>query len=143
MVFLSFFMLLTHDCFAYVIIAVEEGSVVYGADNKLSESAPTYKVYYEVDENKKIVKRTKLVVLQDIGSYKKGDVIPDDTTYQILETQMSFLTQGEVLHAVGKPGLTAIELLTIGKDFIMASKHNENYVVICNLKIIERSDIAK
>ena len=144
--------LLTANCFAYTIIAVERESVIYGLkDGKLTleKDKANYKIYYEVDEKSGIVKRTKLIAITDIpGVQKKEDVIPDDTTYKILSApdflpQQSIISGDRLIHAVGQPGISATELLTIGKQHMMSSKSTGDYMVIVDYEIADRSDIPE
>ena len=126
------------NSFAYVIIAVEKGSVFYESKNdKVTEDKGMNKIYYEVDEENKTVTRTKVVVL------KSNEVIPDNTVYTIIspDSQESIVSGEKVIHAIGQPGLNAYELLTIGKDYVMSSKSTGDYVIVFNCKITERSDI--
>lgn len=145
-------LLLTANCFAYTIIAVERESVIYGLKNgklTLEKAKASFKIYYEVDEETGIIKRTKLIALTDIpGARKKGDIIPDNTTYKILSLpdflpQQSIISGDRLIHAVGQPGLCATELLTIGKQHMMSSKSTGDYMVIVDYEIVDRSDIPE
>mgnify|MGYP001598438563 CR=1 FL=1 len=150
-IFIILNFLLTANCFAYTIIAIERGSVVYGLKNGkliLEKDKANYKIYYEVDEESGIIKRTKLIALNDIpiADCAKGDIIPDNTTYKILSSpdfllQQSIIRGDRLIHAVGQPGAMATELLTIGKQHMMSSKSTGDYMVIVDYEIVDRSDI--
>jgi hypothetical protein len=144
--FLALLFIFINNSFAYVIIVVEKGSITYRADTNGSfEDEANYKIYYDVDEVNKVIKRVKLVALRDIPqTCKKGEVISDNTVYKIIEpSQLSILKGERVIHGVGQPGINATELLTISKDSVMSSKSTGDYVVVYNCKIIERSDILE
>ncbi len=133
-----------NDCFAYVVIAIEKSSVLFATDNKVVQEKGNYKIYYEIDEENSIVKRVKLVALKDIGDFvKKGEVIPDNTIYKIIRPPQTDITTGEnLIQAVGQPGLSATELLTIGEKYIMFSKSTGGYVIVSLLEIVETTKIS-
>lgn len=149
-IFIILNFLLTTNCFAYTIIAVEKGTVIYGLKNGkliLEKDKANYKIYYEIDEENGIIKRTKLIVLTDIPTaQKKGDIISGSTTYKILSSpdflpQQGIISGDRLIHAVGQPGFSATELLTIGKQHMMSSKSTGDYMVIVDYEIVDRSDI--
>ena len=125
------------NAWAYFIIALEQGSVLYDKDNELAKDKPKHKVYYEVDEQEGIIIRTKVIII------KTGEIIPDAAVYQIVspKEQQSILSRDRVIYAVGQPGLNAYELLTIAPKSVMSVKSTGDYVVIFNSKITERSDV--
>ncbi len=136
-VFILLYSVVYSNAWAYFIVALEQGSVLYDKNNKLTKDKPMNKVYYEVDEQKGIITRTKVVII------KTGEIIPDATVYQIVspKEQQSIVSRDRVIHAVGQPGLNAYELLTIAPKSVMSAKSTGDYVVIFNSKITERSDV--
>jgi len=142
---LLFSLFLVRDALAYTVIAVEEESIFYGAaDGPHIKEKGLYKYYYEIDEKKNIVKRVKIVALGNSAPFlqKKGDIIPDDTRYQIiLPQQKSIFTGKKTIHAIGQSGGRATELLTITDNYVMSSKSTGDYMVVSRSKIIETSDI--
>ncbi|MFH1075894.1 MAG: hypothetical protein V1753_03495 [Pseudomonadota bacterium] len=137
MVVLSF--VFVTNSYAYLIIAVEKGSVLYDKNNKVEKDKPKNKLYYEVDERNKIIKRVKVIQLDT------GQTFPDDTIYHIISApyHRSILSNEKVIHAVGQPGLNAFELLTISSKSIMSAKSTGDYFVIFNCDIIDRSDVPQ
>jgi len=78
--------------------------------------------------------------LVDTFSYKKGHVEPDDTVYQIFgPSESTLFPKGEkVIHAVGQPGLNAVELLSIGERYVLQSLSTGEYITVRKSKIVER-----
>ena len=142
---LLFSLFLVRDTLAYTVIAVEEETIFYGAtDGPHVKEKGLYKYYFQIDEKKNTVKRVKIVALGNNAPIllKKGDIIPDDTIYQIiLPQQKSILTGKKTIHAIGQPGVRSTELLTITDSYVMFSKSTGDYMVISRSKIIETSDI--
>lgn len=138
LVALGILMLYAPTANAYFIVAVETGSVFCTHDNKVEKSGPRNKAYYEVNPKAGTITRTKVVV---IGT---GEVIPDKTIYQIISPadQISINSENKVIHAVGRPGSAAYELLTLGKTNITQAKSTGDYVVVFHSKIIESSDTS-
>ena len=145
--FLSF---LTTNIHAYFIIAEEVGSIMYDSVNQsekntkekvmeklgvLKEGEPQFKIIYEVNEQKRQIKRLTVVNL------KTKEVIPDETIYQIVSQTATtgIMSDAKAIHAVGAPGISAYELLTVCGDSVMSAKSTGNYMVISNMKVIERT----
>ncbi len=132
-----------NDCFAYTVIAIEKSSTFVGTDNKIVQDKGNYKIYYEIDEEKQLVKRVKLILLNDNALQKKGDVLSDNTEYIIIRPpQRSSVSNKLLIQAVGQPGMSATELLTIGDKYIMSSKSTGDYVVVSLLEIVETSKVS-
>ena len=85
------------------------------------------------------------VVRTSLYDLKAKKVIPDDTKYQGIELAShspAILKGGPiedsffppVVRAVGFPGTDAVEILTIGKDFIQSVKSTSTYFVIYYMK---------
>lgn len=142
--FLGVLLFLTcSSAYAYVIIAVEEGNVNIMNDNKprWTDEARN-KQYFEIDEDKKTVTRVKVEYLVDTFTYKKGHIEPDNTVYQIFgPTSVDSMNEEKVIHGAGQPGTHAVELITIGKDYVLQSLHAGNYVTVRKSKIVETSGI--
>lgn len=66
---------------------------------------------------------------------QEKEVIPDNTIYYIQRQLLSDPSKGGygrplVIRAIGQPGSDAVEILTIGDEFILSVKSTSDYLVI-------------
>ena len=137
--FVTLLFILSSNCLAYVIIAVEQGSAFYDNKNNIEKEKGKNKLYYEIDLQNNTIKRTKVIIM------KTGEIIPDDTEYKIISpiSQKTIISGEQAIYAIGKPGWNAYELLTISKDSVMSAKSTGDYILIFNSKIIERNNVTE
>lgn len=123
------------------VVGVEVESYFY-ADGEMKREAGRFENTYLVQEDRII--RTR------VYDQTKKEVIPDNTTYLIMEHLVShpkrFPSVGEkrrvgewaaVIRAVGEPGSDAVETVVIGSDFIQTCKSASDYFVISRFRRIK------
>ena len=122
------------DACAYTILAEEVGVVFYDKKNGVEEVKPEKQARYEVDEGSKTVRRARLINLET------QEVALDNTVYHIIsdKDQKSLLLQEKMIYALGQPDPHSFELLAIGNSSILSSKATGDYIVISDMKILER-----
>ncbi len=118
-------------------IVTDETETYFYADGKMEKSNGQFEITYYIEDDK--ITRTRV-----FDKNKKED-IPDDTAY-ILQKQLSsdpsnkFHINGvdkDVIRAIGQPGLDAVEILVIQKDFVQSCKSTSDYFVITRAKRIK------
>jgi hypothetical protein len=129
-------LLVSTDCFAYIVVAKETVNTVVGR-NKIDRGRGEYEVHYEVDEENKTVLR------KEVNNFRRGRRIEDNTSYQIVENGKDISSGQKVIKAIGKPEKGAMELLIIGRDFVLSCRTTEDYVVIGDMKRLNVERRAK
>jgi hypothetical protein len=115
-----------------VIIATEVESCFY-ADGKMECSKGQFKNTYYRDGDK--------IIRTNVFNRNKKESISDNTVYSVIGDLLSDPRHNDgklgpqVIRAIGLPGADAVELLTIGKDFVQAVKSTSDYFVITRYKI--------
>jgi len=131
---LCFSILFTGNVFGgEVIVAIETESCFY-ADGKMECSKGEFKNTYYRDGDK--------IIRTNVFNRKKKDSISDNTVYSVIGDLVSDPRHNDgkilpqVVRAIGFPGSDAVEMLSIGKDYIQAVKSTSDYFVITRYKII-------
>jgi len=115
-----------------VITAIEIESCFY-ADGKMECSKGQFKNTYYRDGDK--------VIRTNVFNRGKKESLSDNTVYSVVGDLISDPRHNDgklmpqVVRAIGFPGADAVELLTIGKDFIQAVKSTSDYFVITRYNI--------
>lgn len=118
--------------FAGETITAQEVEAYFYADGEMKPSKPQFEITYFIQGDR--VTRTR------VYDFKKKEVIPDDTVYEIQRQLLSDPTKGLSLggkpsmRAIGQPGSDAVEILMIGETFIQSVKSTSDYFVISRLK---------
>jgi len=129
-------LLVINVIFAYQVIGEEQAIILQGIikdkDRYNAEKADiNYKVYYDVDEKNKTVKRLYL------ENMKNNETINDSTEYAIIENYINPLDNKKYIKAVGKPANPSLELLVIGEKNILSSRSTLGYIVLTEMKRIK------
>jgi hypothetical protein len=115
-----------------VIVASEVQSCFY-ADGKMKCSEGEYKNTYYRDGDK--------IVRTNVFNFRKKQSLSDDTVYKVIGELSSDPRNNpdelfpQVTRAIGFPGIDAVEILAIDKNYIQAVKSTSNYLVISRFKI--------
>ncbi|MFH0957833.1 MAG: hypothetical protein V1897_03935, partial [Pseudomonadota bacterium] len=115
-----------------VITATEVESCFY-ADGKMECSKGEFRNTYYREGDK--------FVRTNVFNMKRKESLTDNTVYSVMGDLVSdprhnvgkFMPQ--VVRAIGFPGADAVEILSIGKDFIQAVKSTSDYFVINRFNI--------
>ena len=116
-------------------ITAQEVESYFYAEGEMKHSKSQFEITYYVEGD--TVTRTRVYDLH------KKEVIPDDTVYKIQRQLMSDPTKGlprirgQVIRAIGQPGLDGVEILTIGETFVQSVKSTSDYFVISRQKRIK------
>lgn len=115
-----------------VITAIEVESCFY-ADGKMECSKGQFKNTYYRDGDK--------IIRTNVFNRKNKESLSDNTVYSVIGDLVSDPRHNDgklmpqVVRAIGFPGADAVELVTIGKDFIQAVKSTSDYFVITRYNI--------
>jgi hypothetical protein len=127
---------------AQTIVGIETESYFY-CDGKMKRSDGQFEITYCIEGD--TITRTK------VYDKLKKEVIPDDTVFHIQtrllshpKTIIPFSDHGNsqwyplpaTVRAIGQPGLDAVEILVIGRDFIQSCKSTSNWFVISRFRRI-------
>jgi len=97
------------------------------SDGKFKNTEPQFTVTYVI--NGDIVTRTR------VYDFKNKKTMPDNTIYKIQRQLLSDPTKGTsisgkvVTRAIGQPGSNAIEILTIGNNYVDSLKSTADYFI--------------
>ena len=133
MFFLLFVSLLSGQVFAGEVITATEIESYFYADGKMECSKGNFRNTYYRDGDK--------IIRTNVFNMKKKESLSDDTVYVVISDLSSDPRHNDgkvlpqVVRAMGFPGADAVEILSIGKDFIQAVKSTSEYFVICRFKI--------
>ena len=105
----------------------------------MKKSEPQFEITYFINGDS--ITRTR------VYDFKKKEVIPDNTTYNIQRQLFSdvlspmheadkALGGKDVIRAIGQPGMDAVETVVISGDYINSYKSTSDYLVISRQKII-------
>jgi hypothetical protein len=133
-IFLLFFIILfTGKGFGGEVLVATEIESCFYADGKMKCSKGQFRITYYQEGDK--------IVRTNVFNKKKKESISDNTVYSVIGDLKSdprhndgkFLPQ--VVRAIGFPGTDAVEMLSIGADYIQAVKSTSDYFVINRYKI--------
>lgn len=120
-------------------ITGKEIQAFFYSDGKMKKSEPQFEITYFINGDS--ITRTR------VYDFKKKEVIPDNTTYNIQRQLFSdvlspmheadkALGGKDVIRAIGQPGMDAVETVVISGDYINSYKSTSDYLVISRQKII-------
>ncbi|HJY80411.1 MAG TPA: hypothetical protein VKK81_04940 [Candidatus Binatia bacterium] len=116
-------------------ITAQEVEGYFYADGEMKRSKGQFEITYYLEGN--TITRTR------VYDFKKKEVIPDATAYQIQRQLISDPSKGlsfsgkPIIRAIGQPGSDAVEILMIGDAFIQSVKSTADYFVISRYKRIK------
>jgi hypothetical protein len=128
-----FFILLSSNCFAYIVIAKEKTAITYGK-GKVYKNTVQYEFHYDVDEENKVVYR------KEVNNFRTGQETEDSTTYSIIENSIDIYSGEKMIKAVGKPALDSLELIVIGKNFVLSCRSTADYFIVTDM---QRENVTK
>ena len=119
---------------SYEIIASEIGHIQYANNNMAVKRKGKSKYYYEVYEDMKVVRKTK------VESLETGVVTSADTVYDIIGESKD---TASIIHAMGRPAPDEYELLAISPTFVMSSRSVGKYIIVSTSQVLEKHYISK
>ena len=125
--------LFSGQAFAGEVITATEVQSCFYADGKMKCSKGGFLSTYYRDGDK--------IVRTNVFNVKKKESIPDNTVYSVIGGLVSDprhndgKVRPQVVRAIGFPGSDAVEIISIGKDFIQAVKSTSDYFVISRFNI--------
>jgi hypothetical protein len=129
--------------YAQTIVGIETESYFY-CDGKMERSDGRFEIAYYIEGD--TITRTR------VYDRLKKEVIPDNTVYHIQARLLShpktiipfsdhentqWYPLPPAVRAIGQPGLDAVEILVIGKDFIQSCKSTSHWFVISRSRRIK------
>ena len=118
--------------FDLLITATEVESCFY-RDGKMECSKGEFQNTYYRDGDK--------IVRTNVTNFKRKEYLSDNTVYTVIGYLLSDPRHNDgkfepqIVRAIGYPGLDAVEILSIGKNFMQAVKSTSDYFVICRFNI--------
>ena len=120
-------LLAASDCFAYIVTAKERNVMVYGR-SKVETGTIQYEIQYDVNEKERVIYR------KQIKSFRTQEKIEDSITYSIMENLPDASTGEQVIKAVGKSDKGYLELLIIGKSFVLTCRSTADYFIVTDMQ---------
>jgi len=127
--------LFSGQIFAGEVITATEVQSCFYADGKMECSKGEFRNTYYRDGDK--------IIRTNVFNVKKKESISDNTVYSVIGDLVSDPRHNDgklmpqVVRAIGFPGSDAVEIISIGKDFIQAVKSTSDYFVINRFNIIQ------